>query len=196
VSDAPENPSVVPTSTAGPDLGSPFLQTSVTNGVLHLRIDRPERRNAFAQDMYRGIKRAATWADRQIHIDAVCLTGTDRWFGSGGDLSRREDVPDLAVEWDGTDHFPFRHIERCRKIWVAKINGVCHAGGLGIALHCDVTIASDRATFQQQAPHRRPDAVQRRAQHRVCRGHGVVPRTTSARLAPLTVAPLTLTRRC
>jgi enoyl-CoA hydratase len=133
---------------AGPDLGSPHLHTRIDNGVLHLRIDRPERRNAFAQDMYRGIKRAATWADRQVAIDAVCLTGTDKWFGAGGDLSRREDVPDLAVEWDGTDHFPFRHIERCRKIWVAKINGVCHAGGLGIALHCDVTIASDRATFR------------------------------------------------
>jgi enoyl-CoA hydratase/carnithine racemase len=52
------------------------------------------------------------------------------------------------VEWDGTEHFPFRHIERCRKIWVARINGACHAGGLGIALHCDVSIASDRATFR------------------------------------------------
>ena len=134
--------------TPGPDLGSPHLQTRIDNGVLHLRIDRPERRNAFAQDMYRGIKRAATWADRQVDIDAVCLTGTDKWFGAGGDLSRREGVSDLAVEWDGADHFPFRHIERCRKIWVAKINGVCHAGGLGIALHCDVTIASDRATFR------------------------------------------------
>ncbi len=133
---------------SAPDLGSPHLHTDVTGGVLHVRIDRPERRNAFAQDMYRGIKRAAIWADREADIDAVCLTGTDAWFGSGGDLSRREDIPDLATEWDGTDHFPFRHIERCRKIWVAKINGACHAGGLGIALHCDVTIASDRATFR------------------------------------------------
>ncbi len=134
--------------TDAPDLGSPHLRTSVAERVLYVVIDRPERRNAFAQDMYRGIKRAAIWADRQAEIDAVCLTGVDEWFGAGGDLSRREEVPDLAVEWDGMDHFPFRHIERCRKIWVAKINGACHAGGLGIALHCDVSIASDRATFR------------------------------------------------
>jgi enoyl-CoA hydratase len=134
--------------TDAPDLGSPHLRTSVEQGVLHVVIDRPERRNAFAQDMYRGIKRAAIWADRQPEIDAVCITGIDTWFGAGGDMSRREEVPDLAVEWDGMEHFPFRHIERCRKIWVAKINGACHAGGLGIALHCDVTIASDRATFR------------------------------------------------
>ena len=33
------------------------------------------------------------------------------------------------LEWDGTDHFPFRHIERCRKLWVAKINGPASPAG-------------------------------------------------------------------
>ena len=37
--------------TDAPDLGSPYLHTSVADGVLHVQIDRPERRNAFAQDM-------------------------------------------------------------------------------------------------------------------------------------------------
>jgi enoyl-CoA hydratase/carnithine racemase len=131
-----------------PDLGSRFLRVEVRDRVLHLRVDRPERRNAFTQDMYRGLKRAAIWADRTAGIDAVCLTGTDQWFGAGGDLGRFADVEDLDTEWDGTDHFPFRHIERCRKIWVARINGVCHAGGVDLALHCDVTIASDQARFR------------------------------------------------
>jgi enoyl-CoA hydratase/carnithine racemase len=132
-----------------PDLGSRFLVAHVDGRVLHLRVDRVEKRNAFTQDMYRGIKRAAIWADRQPELDAVCLTGTDGWFGVGGDLAGHSDDPEgLATEWDGTDHFPFRHIERCRKIWVAKINGVCQAGGLDLAMHCDVTIASDRARFR------------------------------------------------
>lgn len=135
-------------SQEAPELGSPYVVATVDERVLHLRVDRPDRRNAFSQDTYRALKRAAVWADREVGIDAVCLTGTGEWFGSGGDLSRRQDVPDLDVEWDGTDHFPFRHIERCRKIWVARINGLCHAGGLDLALHCDVTVASDRARFR------------------------------------------------
>ena len=134
--------------TAAPDLGSPFVVAEVVDGVLHLRIDRPERRNACSQDMYRALKRAAVWADRQPSLDAVCLTGTGEWFAAGGDLSRRVDVDDLESEWDGTDHFPFRHIERSRKIWVAKVNGVCHAGGVDLVLHCDVSVASDRARFR------------------------------------------------
>ena len=98
-----------------PDLGSKYLVAHVDGRVLHLRIDRLEKRNAFTQDMYRGLKRAAIWADGQPELDAVCLTGTDDWFGAGGDIAGyAEDPEGLAVEWDATDHFPFRHIERCR----------------------------------------------------------------------------------
>jgi len=147
-SDAAGLPTAAEHPAHAPDLGSPHVHARLEPGVLHLRIDRPERRNSFTQDMYRAIKRAAIWADREASIDAVCLTGTDEWFGAGGDLARRTTADDLDSEWDGTDHFPFRHIERCRKIWVARINGLCHAGGLDIALHCDVTIASDRARFR------------------------------------------------
>jgi enoyl-CoA hydratase/carnithine racemase len=132
-----------------PDLGSPSMVADLRGRVLHLRIDRVDRRNAFTQDMYRAIKRAAVWADEQPELDAVCLTGTDRWFGAGGDMAGRAADPDgLALEWDPTDQFPFRHIERCSKVWIARINGLCHAGGLVLTVHCDVTIASDRATFR------------------------------------------------
>lgn len=137
------------TSVETPDFGSAFIVTEVRDRTLHLRIDRIERRNAFTQDMYRALKRAAIWADTQSQLDSVCLTGTDRWFAAGGDMAGRSEDPEgLATEWDATDNFPFRHIERCRKIWVARINGLCHAGGLDLALHCDVVIASADARFR------------------------------------------------
>jgi len=134
---------------AVPQLGSRHLVTRLDGQVLHLRIDRTERRNSFTQDIYRGLKRAAIWANDHPEIDAVCLTGTDEWFGAGGDMSgRTEDPEGLAVEWDATDQFPFRHIERCRALWVARVNGLCHAGGMDLILHCDVVVASDRARFR------------------------------------------------
>jgi enoyl-CoA hydratase/carnithine racemase len=132
-----------------PDLGTPYLAAEVRGRVLHVKIDRVDRRNAFSQDMYRGLKRAAIWANGQPELDAVCLTGTDRWFGAGGDMGGNAADPEgLSSEWDPTEHFPFRHIERCSKLWVAKVNGVCIAGGMVLALHCDVVVASDRATFR------------------------------------------------
>ena len=132
-----------------PELGSRHVVAEVRDRVLHLRLDRPGRRNAVTQDMYRALKRAAVWADGQSELDAVCLTGTDEWFAAGGDMSGvAEDPEGLAAEWDPTDHFPFRHLERCGALWVARINGLAHAGGLLLALHCDVSIASDRASFR------------------------------------------------
>ena len=43
-----------------PDLGSKHLVAHVADRVLHLRVDRVAKRNAFTQDMYRGIKRGPT----------------------------------------------------------------------------------------------------------------------------------------
>ena len=39
-------------------------------------------------------------------------------------VNEAEDVEALNTEWDPSDHFPFRHIERCSKLWVAAVNGV------------------------------------------------------------------------
>ena len=134
---------------SAPDLGTRFVRADVRGRVLHLRIDRVDRRNAFTQEMYRALKRAAIWADGEPELDAVCLTGTDRWFGAGGDMAgNAEDTEGLATEWDPSEHFPFRHIERCSKLWVAAVNGVCVAGGMDLILHCDVVVASDQARFR------------------------------------------------
>lgn len=131
------------------DLGTRYLDARVRDAVLHVRIDRPQKRNATTQDMYRGLKRAAIIADTTPAIDALCLTGTGDYFGSGGDMSgEAEDLPGLSSERDPTDHFPFRHFERCRKPVVAAVNGLCHAGALNLVLFSDVAIASERARFR------------------------------------------------
>jgi enoyl-CoA hydratase/carnithine racemase len=99
--------------------------------------------------MYRGVKRAAIRADGDPEIDALCITGTGPVFASGGDMAGGSSGdPTLAAEHDPSDHFPFRHLERCRKPVFAAINGICHAGGLNLALYSDFAIASDRSTFR------------------------------------------------
>lgn len=131
------------------DLGSKYLDARVEERVLHVRINRPEKRNAVTQDMYRGLKRAAILSDGDAEIDALCLTGTGDVFAVGGDMTGESEDPDgLAAELDPTDHFPFRHFEQCRKIVVAAVNGLCYAGGLNLLLFSDLGIASARAKFR------------------------------------------------
>ena len=130
-------------------LGSRHLVAHVRERVLHVRIDRARKRNAMTQEMYRGVKRAAILADGDPELDALCITGSEDVFAVGGDMSgESEDAAGLAHELDPTDHFPFRHLERCRKIVVAAVNGICHAGGLDIMLHADLSVCSDRARFR------------------------------------------------
>jgi enoyl-CoA hydratase len=131
------------------DLGSPHIIATITDRVLHVRIDRVEKRNAMRQDMYRGVKRAAIRTDGDPDIVAMCLTGTGDVFASGGDMSRSGTPdPTLEAEHDSTDHFPFRHLERCRKPVFAAVNGICHAGGLNMVLYSDFSVATDKATFR------------------------------------------------
>lgn len=131
------------------DLETDFLRAHRDDGVLHVRIDRADRRNAMTQAMYRGLKKAFLLADGDPEIDAVCLRGTGDWFCVGGDMSgTTEHAEALAWEPDPTDHHPFRHMERCRKIIVCVIGGACHAGGVNLLLFSDIAIASDRARFR------------------------------------------------
>jgi enoyl-CoA hydratase/carnithine racemase len=131
------------------DLGSPCLRATYEAHVLRVRIDRVDRRNSMTQDMYRGVKRAAIVADRESAIDVLLLTGTGDVFCVGGDMAGNAiDDPTLAAEWDPTDHFPFRHLERCSAAVIAAVNGLCYAGGLDIMLHCDFSIAKESARFR------------------------------------------------
>jgi enoyl-CoA hydratase/carnithine racemase len=131
------------------DLGSPCLVATYADHVLRVRIDRVDRRNSMTQDMYRGVKRAAIMADREADIDVLVLTGTDDVFCVGGDMAGNAiDDPTLAAEWDPTDHFPFRHLERCSAAVIAAVNGLCYAGGLDLMLHCDFSIAKESARFR------------------------------------------------
>lgn len=121
------------------ELGTSLLAAHTVDRVLRVRIDRAAKRNAMTQEMYRGLKRAAVLADADPELDALCITGTDDVFASGGDMSGHSEDPEgLAHELDPTEQFPFRHLERCRKLVVAAVNG--HAIGLGMTLvmQCDL----------------------------------------------------------
>jgi enoyl-CoA hydratase/carnithine racemase len=51
-------------------------------------------------------------------------------------------------ETDGIDLLPFVQLERCPKIVLVAINGMCQGGGLNMTLMSDVAVASERATFR------------------------------------------------
>ena len=137
---------------AAVDLGSRHLDASRADGVLRVLIDRPERRNALTIEMYHGLKKAAVLAERDPAIDVLLVT-TAGHFCVGGEMGgRHEGGAGLDRETDGIDLLPFVQFERCPKLVVLGINGMCQGGGLNLTLTADLAVASERATFRAPEP--------------------------------------------
>jgi len=138
--------------TPGPqpvDLGSRFLRASKQNGVLTVVIDRPERRNALTIEMYHSIKKAAVLAERDPDVDILVVTATGEYFCVGGEMGgQHEGGQQIDRETDGIDLTPFVQLERCSKVVMMAINGMCQGGGLVMTLMSDISVVSSRATFR------------------------------------------------
>ena len=131
------------------DLGSKHLHATTGDGVLRVVIHRPERRNALTIEMYHGIKKAAVLAERDPAVDVLVVTATGEYFCVGGEMGGKHEGGQLMDrETDGLDLTPFVQLERCPKIVLVAVNGMCQGGGLVMTLMSDVSVVSDRATFR------------------------------------------------
>jgi enoyl-CoA hydratase/carnithine racemase len=131
------------------DLGSRFLEAHRGQGVLRVVINRPERRNALTIEMYHALKKAAVLAEKDAEVDVLLVTGSGDTFCVGGEMGgQHEGGQPIDRETDRFDLLPFVELERCPKIIVMAINGMCQGGGLNMTLFSDISIASDRARFR------------------------------------------------
>src|ERR1044071_753258 len=113
------------------DLDSKHLVGEKRDGVLTVRIDRVDRRNSLTIESYHGIKKACVLAERDPEIDLVVITGTGDYFCVGGEMTgQHEGGVALDRLTDGLDLTPFVQIERCPKLVLVRINGMCQGGGL------------------------------------------------------------------
>lgn len=117
--------------------------------VAFLTINREPRRNAISQEMIRCFMDHLREADANEEVRSVCITGAgDKAFCSGADLAAtfaREGQDRL----EGARSYAelLKEMARFGKPLVARVNGHCLAGGLGLMLSCDIVIARDDIYF-------------------------------------------------
>jgi enoyl-CoA hydratase/carnithine racemase len=118
--------------------------------VATITLDDPETRNALGNDTLTELIAAFEQARDDPRVGCVVLTSShDKVFSAGGNLAGfAADVP-LVHKHFGTDLFPrlFRTIGQLGKPSICAANGHVLAGSLGVALACDLIVASDKATF-------------------------------------------------
>ena len=121
------------------------------DGWTMITLNRPDRLNAFNEDMHRALAAALDEATDES-CRAVLLTGEGRGFCAGQDLSDRvggEGPRDLGATIEAFYNPLVRRLRALRKPVVCAVNGVAAGAGANIALACDIVLAARSARFIQ-----------------------------------------------
>ena len=138
------------------DTGTDDISTEVTDGVMRITLNRPERRNAMSNDMLRGLVASLGDAEVAADVGAVVLTGAGGAFCAGGDVKGMAEAGgeggDSAVQYDARVHMQRRNqrdtagkLYELPKPTIAALPGPAAGAGLSIALSCDLRYASPNA---------------------------------------------------
>ena len=144
------------------------IRTEIERGIGVLTIDRPKRFNSLDPSTARDLRKAGLQLARDPAVRVVVLRGAPGIFCSGADLKYIRaggDPAELAYLTPGARpvplgpgevfkqileylHATISEIRRAPKPFIAAVDGACAAGGLGLAMACDLVFASERSTFE------------------------------------------------
>ena len=111
-------------------------------------INRPQVRNALNHQVIQELIDALEGFDRDDAIHCMILTGDDRAFAAGADISQMVDAG--AVEVLDDDNFArWARFKAIHKPVIAAVSGYALGGGCELALMCDLVVASETALFGQ-----------------------------------------------
>jgi enoyl-CoA hydratase/carnithine racemase len=125
------------------DMAEEVLKVTRQTNYAVLTLNRPEKRNALNQPLIEALNQALAKFENDREVRALLLRGEGASFCAGVDLKE--------VDEQGGGHNPtslefvFGRLERFPVPTIAAIQGAALAGGLELALHCDLRIASDNA---------------------------------------------------
>ena len=123
-----------------------------------LTLNRPEKLNALSYELVESLHAALDGIAANNECRVVVLTGAGRGFCSGLDLTAPNppnagggtEFPRSGMRWQERIADLTARIHRLRQPVIAAVNGPAYGGGFGIALACDIRIASESARFCTQ----------------------------------------------
>jgi enoyl-CoA hydratase/carnithine racemase len=124
------------------------LSVQQRNHVLWLTINREQRRNAMNHAVLAALGAAIKQAQDHRDIRAIVLTGAgDKAFCAGADL---QDAQAFTTDYsDPRGHLAqvLRSVRASHIPLIARVNGACMAGGMGLLSMCDIAVAASHAVF-------------------------------------------------
>jgi enoyl-CoA hydratase len=120
------------------------------NGVATITLNEPDTRNALSAEILAGLLQSLRRAQDDEHVHCVLLVSShERVFSSGANLGGFAHDTALVHKHFGSEAFVelFRLIGALGKPTLCAVRGHVLAGALGLALACDLIVASEDATF-------------------------------------------------
>lgn len=127
-----------------------YILEEKQGNIYIIRLNKPEVRNALIMDMRLELLHALEKAELDDEIKCIILTGQDKAFSAGGDLSALKDLKPLEGRKRLQKSFPLlMKILEIEKPIIAAVNGAAAGAGFSLTLLCDLIIASEEAFFVQ-----------------------------------------------
>lgn len=119
----------------------------IEGGVI-VRMNRPEKRNAVNKALAAAVVAALDRAEADDEVRVIVLTGTGASFCAGQDMGEATGRVERQPGGAGGSAGLNARLARVQKPVIAAINGYCMGGGTVTALHCDIRLCSERASFR------------------------------------------------
>ena len=124
------------------------IRTETRGAAGLVALDRPKVLNALNRALIDELGDALAGFDADDAIGAMVVTGNEKAFAAGADIS--EMVDKNAMDMFTARHFAgWTHFESVRKPIIAAVAGYALGGGCELAMACDIIIAADNARFGQ-----------------------------------------------
>ncbi|WP_166391090.1 enoyl-CoA hydratase-related protein [Nocardioides ochotonae] len=116
------------------------------DGVVTVTFHRPERRNAFTRAMYAELRELCAQLQDADDVRALVLRGAGgKAFAAGNEISDFLDTD--AVAYENWIRELLEALHALPQVTIAAVDGVCVGGGLAVATHCDLRIATPASRF-------------------------------------------------
>jgi len=125
-----------------------FITVEQKGRVGVITLNRPKQLNALSPALMTELGRALGVLDGDAGIGAIVITGNDKAFAAGADISQMKDFSYMHAYL--TDYITgWEHFRALRKPVIAAVAGYALGGGNELAMQCDIVIAAENAKFGQ-----------------------------------------------
>lgn len=128
-------------------LGAPPFEVALTDGVLQVRLTKPEKMNALDEGDVETLSALFASTARDEAVRCLLLSGEGRAFCAGRDISSAAPGEDAEAILAHTINPLLQRLHDLPQPTIAAVNGAALGVGLGLALACDIVYASESARF-------------------------------------------------